>query len=102
MLAWQCRCRTRGEAMITATREPEIDAVAHCRAPVTVTEQTDAAEWDRFIWSDPSGGVEQLWGWREIHSRVFRQEPLYLAARRGGAIVGALPLVKFKSLLFGR
>ncbi len=33
---------------------------------------------------------------------VFGQEPLYLTARRDGQIVGVLPLVKFKSLLFGR
>ena len=33
---------------------------------------------------------------------VFDQEPLYLTARRDEQIVGVLPLVKFKSLLFGR
>jgi FemAB-related protein (PEP-CTERM system-associated) len=60
------------------------------------------AEWDGFVHSHPAGTVEQLWGWQSIFRDVFRQDPVYLAARRRQAIVGVLPLVRHRSLLFGR
>jgi FemAB-related protein (PEP-CTERM system-associated) len=69
---------------------------------VSVAECADGAEWDQFIWNQPSSGVEQLWRWREVYAQVFRQEPLYLVARREERVCGALPLVRFRSALFGR
>lgn len=66
--------------------------------------RTDVGEtdWDRFVYAHPAGTVEHLWQWREIFSRVFRHRPVYLAAVRGNEIVGVLPLVLVKSILFGR
>src|SRR5690242_14205684 len=87
--------------MSTAVAEREFATTASL-SPVTVSTQVTGEEWDRFLWSEASAGVEQLWGWREVFSRAFRQDPLYLVARRDHAIVGVLPLVRFKSLLFGR
>ena len=45
-----------------------------------------------------------LWGWREVFERTFGHEACYLAATmsEGGPMVGILPLVGMKSLLFGR
>jgi serine/alanine adding enzyme len=46
--------------------------------------------------------VEQLWAWRDIFEQVFGQRAVYLSARRGPRVVGVLPLVLFKSAIFGR
>jgi FemAB-related protein (PEP-CTERM system-associated) len=69
---------------------------------ITVSDQVSGQEWDTFVASHPAGTVEQLWGWRHVFQNVFGHEPVYLAARRDRGIVGVLPLVKFRSLLFGR
>ena len=79
-----------------------VDDAVPTAARVTVSEQVTEQEWDTFVASHPAGTVEQLWGWSHIFRHVFGHEPVYLAARRAGGIVGVLPLVKFRSLLFGR
>jgi FemAB-related protein (PEP-CTERM system-associated) len=43
-----------------------------------------------------------LWAWRETFKQVFGHDSVYLSARRHGVIVGVLPLVLFRSRLFGR
>jgi serine/alanine adding enzyme len=70
--------------------------------PVTVDERVTADEWDSFVASDPAGTVEQLWAWQHIFEDVFGHEAVYLAARGAAGLLGVLPLVKFRSLLFGR
>ena len=62
----------------------------------------DGVAWNRYVEGHPEGTVEHLAEWRTIFAIVFRQDPVYLMAQRGDHIVGVLPLVKFKSLLFGR
>jgi serine/alanine adding enzyme len=62
----------------------------------------DGVAWNHYVEGHPEGTVEHLAEWRTIFRDVFGQEPLYLTARRDEQIVGVLPLVKFKSLLFGR
>jgi FemAB-related protein (PEP-CTERM system-associated) len=71
-------------------------------APVSVREGTDPASWDRFVEAEPEGTVEHLFGWRDIFRDVFHQQPVYLAASRGAAVVGVLPLVRVHSLLLGK
>src|SRR6476646_11835457 len=70
--------------------------------PVSVSDQVTGAEWDAFVESHPEATVEQRWAWREIFERVFEQRTVYLAARRSDRLVGVLPLVLFKSALFGK
>jgi FemAB-related protein (PEP-CTERM system-associated) len=72
------------------------------RAPIEVAADISPAEWNAFVCRHPAGTVEHLWEWRAIFEGVFGQDAVYLAARRGGVIVGALPLVRCRSLLFGR
>jgi FemAB-related protein (PEP-CTERM system-associated) len=69
---------------------------------LTVSTGVDAASWDRFVESHPDATVEHLWGWRDVFERVFRHECAYFAARRDDRIVGVLPVVHLRSLLFGR
>jgi serine/alanine adding enzyme len=62
----------------------------------------EGVAWNRYVEGHPEGTVEHLAEWRTIFADVFGQDPLYLTARRDEQIVGVLPLVRFKSLLFGR
>jgi len=61
----------------------------------------DADRWDRFVFDSPDGTFFHRIGWRGIFSDVFRLQPRYLLAERAGKLVGVLPLVHQKSLLFG-
>ena len=72
------------------------------QAHLTVSDQTDAEEWDDYVKSHPEGSIDHLWRWREVFSRVFGHQSTYLVARRDGAVAGILPLVHFRSRLFGR
>jgi FemAB-related protein (PEP-CTERM system-associated) len=62
----------------------------------------DKESWDRFVRTVPGGGFFHLAGWSEVFSSALGLEPRYLLAERGGEIVGVLPLVHQKSLLFGK
>lgn len=67
-----------------------------------VSRANDGKEWDAFVAASPAGTVDHLWGWREVISRAFGHESVYLTVRRGASIVGGLPLVLVRSRLFGR
>ena len=71
-------------------------------AHLTVSDRIDAAEWDQYVQHHPDGSIDHLWRWREVFSRVFDHQSTYLAARRDGVVAGILPLVQFRSRLFGR
>jgi FemAB-related protein (PEP-CTERM system-associated) len=68
----------------------------------TVTADVGEREWDDFVASCPSATGYHRWCWRGVFERAFGHETIYLAARRGPGIVGVLPLVCFRSRLFGR
>jgi FemAB-related protein (PEP-CTERM system-associated) len=71
-------------------------------AHLTVSDHIDESEWDEYVQRHPDGSIDHLWRWREVFSRVFDHQSTYLAVRRGGAVSGILPLVQFRSRLFGR
>jgi FemAB-related protein (PEP-CTERM system-associated) len=58
--------------------------------------------WDAFVLAHPAGTFFHLSIWREIISRSFGYEPIYLCATDSDRICGVLPLFLVKSLLFGR
>ena len=72
------------------------------QASPRITADVSAADWDRYVSGHHDATVDHLWCWREIFERVFGHRTVYLAARRSDAIVGVLPLVLFRSRLFGR
>lgn len=60
------------------------------------------AEWDAFVRSQAGWTHFHLHGWRDVISRAFGHECIYLAARdETGALCGVLPLVRVRSPLFG-
>jgi FemAB-related protein (PEP-CTERM system-associated) len=69
---------------------------------IEVSSELTQAQWDAFVERHPAGTVEHLWLWRDVFKKVFGHDSHYLAATRDSDVVGILPLVFVKSLLFGR
>lgn len=61
----------------------------------------DETRWDRFVLECERGSFFHRVGWRAIFKDIFKLEPRYLLAERNEAVVGVLPLVYQRSLLFG-
>ena len=69
---------------------------------IAITEDVSPAEWDAFLLRQPAVNGYQQWGWRKILEDAFGHSTVYLAARDGTELVGVLPLVIFRSRIFGR
>jgi serine/alanine adding enzyme len=63
---------------------------------------SERAAWDAYVESRPQATGYHRWAWRHVFEEAFGHETVYLAARDEGGFRGVLPLVKFRSLLFGR
>ena len=57
--------------------------------------------WDRYVRGHAAASVYHLGAWRELIESVFGRETHYLVAENDNEIIGVLPLVRLKSLLFG-
>ena len=68
---------------------------------MTVDLTHDAAAWDSYVSGHPDASAYHRWAWRDVFSRAFGHDSFYLVALDGARIVGALPLVEFRSHLFG-
>ncbi len=69
---------------------------------LSVAVETASSEWDAFVAAHPDATAYHAWAWRDVFGPVFGHEPIYLAARDAGHIVGVLPVVAFRSRLFGQ
>jgi FemAB-related protein (PEP-CTERM system-associated) len=74
-----------------------------CAGPLEVRtmDDCDAVRWDSFVFSHPQGTFFHRIGWRNLFRDVFGLDPHYLLAERDSNIVGVLPLVLQRSMLFG-
>jgi len=63
--------------------------------------EDDGAAWDRFVFESHGCTFFHRFGWRSIFRDVFGLTPHYLVAEDEGEIIGILPLVHQKSVLFG-
>jgi FemAB-related protein (PEP-CTERM system-associated) len=80
-------------SVLTATR---------LAAKSSVVEQgADHAAFDDYVRAHPLGTFFHLSGWGEAARRAYGYEPIYLIARRGGSIVGVLPLSDVRAPLTG-
>lgn len=61
----------------------------------------DIPQWDAYVRAAPAATFFHLWGWRTAIENAFGHDCPYLLAEEGGRIVGVLPLVRIRSLLFG-
>jgi serine/alanine adding enzyme len=88
---------------MTGVAEPIVAPHASgVNAPITISEHVTEPEWDDFVRHHPEGTIDHRWRWRDVVTDVFGHATTYLAARRGTRLVGLLPLVRFRSRLFGR
>ena len=72
------------------------------QSPAVQTLPQPSADWDVFVRSRPAASVYLLSGWAVLIREVFGHEAYFIEARdAGGALVGVLPVVLQKSLLFG-
>lgn len=69
---------------------------------VDIASERDAAAWDAFVGASPQATGYHFWAWQHVFAKAFGHESVYLAARVDGGIVGVLPLVHIRSLIFGR
>src|SRR5438876_9540174 len=90
--------------MLTSASERSDAAsqAAPTASPIVMSNEVDPSEWDTFVDSRPEATGYHLSAWRTVFERAFGHRTEYLAARRAGKIVGVLPLVEFRSWLFGR
>ncbi|RJP20672.1 MAG: FemAB family PEP-CTERM system-associated protein [Candidatus Abyssobacteria bacterium SURF_5] len=58
-------------------------------------------EWDLFVDQSESGSVFHRYAWKHVFEKSYANTCLYLIARAERAVVGVLPLISKKSLLFG-
>ena len=71
---------------------------------VAVAPASSETAWSEFVEAHPDATGYHEWGWRPVFERVFGHVCHYLVATdgRSGKIIGVLPLVEIRSLLFGR
>ena len=62
----------------------------------------DEAAWDDFIREHPDATFFHQAAWRRVIARAFGHATHFILAERDGRVVGVLPLVHTRSLLFGR
>ncbi len=70
--------------------------------PVRVETATDPVAWDAFVGQAADATIAHRWAWLEIVSGAYGHQVIPLAARRGEALAGVLPLVQIRSRIFGR
>ena len=75
--------------------------IAGGHVTVRCATDEDAAAWDAFVANAPNATFFHRFGWRGIFRDIFRLDPQYYIAEDNGSVVGILPLVHQKSLLFG-
>jgi serine/alanine adding enzyme len=81
------------EAGAMAGTAGEALAIAECDDPIA---------WNTYVHAHPDACGYHQFQWKGVIERAFDHRCLYLTARRDGGIVGLLPMVEFRSRLFGR
>jgi FemAB-related protein (PEP-CTERM system-associated) len=89
--------------MTAATVDFDITGgAADSLAPVSVEAVAGLdPRWDAYVDTHPDGTFFHLLSWRDVLGKSVGFEAHYLRALRDGRVVGLLPLVRVKSLLFG-
>ena len=71
-------------------------------APIDVHDRPSLEACDRYVTSHSDGSAYHSPLWLDVIGRTFGHETKYLVAESGDAIAGVLPLVFFRSRIFGR
>ncbi len=68
---------------------------------LAVSSTDNAVEWDAHVATHRHATAYHQWGWRLVFHDAFGHPSHYLIARRNGRVTGGLPLVEFRSRIFG-
>lgn len=68
---------------------------------VNVATSNNADKWNSIVEINPHASTYHLWEWGEALASTYRYQRYYLVGIKEDNIVGALPLIHVKSLLFG-
>jgi FemAB-related protein (PEP-CTERM system-associated) len=71
-------------------------------ATVVIRQDAPAAATDAYVMAHPEGRSYHRRAWLDVIRTAFGHRSTYLTAEAGGAVVGVLPIVCFRSALFGR
>jgi FemAB-related protein (PEP-CTERM system-associated) len=77
-------------------------AVRLPQAPIAVHADPDPGRWNAFVARNQRATAYHRIEWKGVVERAFRHETRYLTAETDIGVVGILPLVLFRSRLFGR
>lgn len=84
------------------TRSGSAPAVSPRRGPVCVHRDVSDGAWDAYVGRHPDASGYHLTAWTRIIASAFRHRVCRLVAESDRGIEGVLPLVLFRSRLFGR
>ncbi|PYR93354.1 MAG: FemAB family PEP-CTERM system-associated protein [Acidobacteria bacterium] len=76
--------------------------ITTAQARTTVSIADDGAEWNAYVDRHADASGYHAWAWRHVFEQAFGHEAVYLVARREPHVVGVLPVVLFRSTLFGK
>jgi serine/alanine adding enzyme len=79
--------------------QPAAAVLDQTRLEVSSTD--NAVEWDAHVATHRHATAYHQWGWRLVFHDAFGHPSRYLIARRNGRVTGGLPLVEFRSRIFG-
>lgn len=87
---------------VAGAADPANDGTVN--APIEIGRLTPetVAEWDAFVLGEPTATFFHRAGWSRVIRRAYGYDTHFLIARRGGEIIGVLPLVHLKTLAFGQ
>jgi len=64
--------------------------------------ENEQQDWDDYVAANPAASIYHQSRWKDLIHRTFGHECFYFLARsNAGNIVGILPLIRLKSILFG-
>ncbi|MBA3884171.1 MAG: FemAB family PEP-CTERM system-associated protein [Acidobacteria bacterium] len=87
---------------VTLHRDAQGPAVRVQASPIAVHADPDPGRWNAYVSRHPEASAYHLYGWRNVIARAFGHETRYLTAEVATGVAGVLPLVVFRSRLFGR
>jgi FemAB-related protein (PEP-CTERM system-associated) len=71
-------------------------------SPIAVHADPDPGRWNAYVTRHPEASAYHAYNWRDVISGAFGHETRYLTAEDATGVTGVLPLVIFRSRVFGR
>ena len=69
---------------------------------VNLSSYKDKEMWDEYVLNNSFSTGYHLFSWKNVIEKTFKHKTFYFSAKKDSKIVGILPLVLMKSILFGK